>query len=119
MTADLVAVRMSKAKYKPLRFVPFSVQMLTERDSVVRESSILLASAAADKQLMGALQQIEALSRQLADDKRTYEEKVPESKAETKQERKTYEYRFHEEFKSRPTEINVSLTTMLFAVFHG
>lgn len=45
--------------------VPFCVQMLSERDAVVRQSSVLLSSATSDQRLMRALQEIEALTKQL------------------------------------------------------
>jgi len=39
--------------------------MLSERDAVVRQSSVLLSSAASDQRLMKALQDIDDLTKKL------------------------------------------------------
>ena len=51
-------------------------KMLAERDAVMRESSVLLASAAYDERLMKSLHQIEELTKTLQEEKELHQKKV-------------------------------------------
>ena len=53
-------------------------QMLSQKNAVIRESSVVLASAASDKQLQEAFLQIEELQKMLENERSEHVQKVKE-----------------------------------------
>ncbi len=57
-------------------YIACLLQVLSERDAVVRKNSILLASAESDTRLSNAMLQIEELSKNLEEEKRLHSQEV-------------------------------------------
>ena len=50
--------------------------MLSEKNAIARESSVLIASAASDERVMKALQEVENLSKQLEMERTEHKQEV-------------------------------------------
>ena len=72
--SDIEYVTLVDASFR--RSLLLSFQMLSERDAMARESSVLLASAASDERLMSALLEIETLTKDLAAERQQHNVQV-------------------------------------------